>query len=128
MTDFDNNRLNKIFIGVPLMLALLVEIFFPYMHTIDYNAWYTPPLRFNVVLFLLSMIMLGFTMYEARRIKDNYLFAYVCILVPLHIGIAYFIFNNNIITITLLLFALLFASFCHNEIFLSPLVSEDDPT
>ena len=119
---------NKIFIGVPFLCALLVEIIYPFLHTIDRNVWYSPPLRFNIILFLASMILLGFTMYEARRINDNYLFAYATVLIPLHIGVSICIFKWNKIAITLLLLALLFASFCHNEIFLSELVEDGDAT
>ena len=52
--------LNKIFIGGPVFLAILLEVFVPYFHTIECKkVWYSPPLRLNITLYLLSMILLG---------------------------------------------------------------------
>ena len=119
--------LNKIFIGAPAFLAILVEVVSPYLHTITSDkVWYNPPLRLNITLFFASLIFLGFALYESRKINNNELFSYCVVLTFLTIGIVYFIFDNNKITIGLLLLALAFASFSHNTVFLSDLVNDDN--
>ena len=119
--------LNKIFIGGPVFLAILLEVFVPYFHTIECKkVWYSPPLRLNITLYLLSMILLGFALYEAREANNNEIFSYCVILTFLTIAIAYYIFRNNKLTIVLLLLALAFTSFTHNTIFLSTFVDNNN--
>lgn len=122
-----SSDLNKIYIAAPIFLAIVLEVISPYLHTIVCKkVWYSPPLRLNITLFLASMILLGFTMYEAREFGNDQIFSYCIVLTFLTIAVAYYIFINNKLTIGLLILSLVFASFAHNTIFLSPFVDDDN--
>jgi len=122
--------LNKIFIAGPIFLAFLLEIFVPYLHTLECNkVWYSPPLKLNIILYLASMILLGFLLYETSEISNNknsQIFSYCVLLTLLTIASVYYIFRNNKLTIVLLLLAVAFSAFTHNTIFLSHLVDDDN--
>lgn len=117
---------NRIYIGIPVIAAILVEIFYPYLHTIDCDVWFSPPIKINIILFLASMILLGFTLYRAVEIEDNYLISYCVLMSISQIVIAITIFDNNKLSIGFLLLSIILASVTHNTIFLSPIVEENN--
>lgn len=110
---------NKVYIGIPLIISSVVELFFPYLKTLRCDKiWFAPSLFFCVALFIASNVLLGFTLYEASEIDDNILYAFTFVCVFLNVAWAYFIFAHRKYAILTLFLNLMFAYFCYNSIFL----------
>jgi hypothetical protein len=117
---------NKVYIGIPIMIALIVEFFVPYFKTlyID-NVYLSPPYFINAIMYVAKYILLGFLLYESRNINNDKIFINAWILVIINLLWGYYINRNNKYAIIFLFFSLLVGYFVYNEIFLTILVDDD---
>jgi len=115
---------NKIYIYIPILLALSFELFFPYFNNFCINGVFlSPPYYFHCLMFVAKYILLGFVLYESREINNDDIYFSAWILVFLNLLWGYYINRNNKYAIIILFMSILFGYIVYNEIFLSSLTN-----
>ncbi len=115
---------NKIYIYLPILIALLMELIVPYFRTLHVEeVFLSPPRIFNIMMFLASYILFGYILYESREIGNDDIFIFTWIAIVLNLIWGYFINRSNRYTVLFLFLSLLFGYFIYNEIFLSSLTN-----
>lgn len=107
---------------IPICIAIVIEYFVPYFKTLKLeNINLSPPYIFHSLMFIGKYILLGFVLYESRKINNDDIFIFSWISVVLNLLWSYFINRNNKYAIIFLFISMLFGYFIYNEIFLSSL-------
>ena len=118
---------NKGYIGIPIGIALFIEILYPYMKYINCrDVWFSPPTFFCILMFVGSFILFGVTLYKSRDIGNNDIYGFTFTLVALNILWALSFRGKQKYTIALLFLSLLFGYFTYNEVFLSSLTDNEN--
>ena len=110
---------------IPICIALLVEFFLPFFKTLRLEKInLSSPYFFHSLMFLAKYILLGFVLYESRKIDNDDIFIFAWFSVFLNLVWSYYINRNNKYAIIFLFISLLFGYFIYNEIFLSSLTDD----
>ena len=116
------------YIYMPVLIVLFLQIFFPYMQNfICIDLWLAPHHFFCILMFLLSYILFGISLWKSEDIKNNKIYAFSWVLVITNFVWIYYFETNKKITLIFLFLSLLFGYFTYNSLFLSDL-SEDEQT
>ena len=111
---------------IPVVIAFSIQLFIPYFKTLQLDEVYlSPSYYFNSLLFIAKYILLGFILYESRRIDNDDIFIFAWISIFLNLVWSYYLNRNNKYAIIFMFLSMLFGYFIYNEVFLSSLTDNN---
>lgn len=118
---------NRGYIPIPLAIAIFVQLFVPYFKSLHVkDIFLSPSYLFHTAVFVSKYILLGFLLYESRRINNDDIFIFTWIAVAINLIWSYYINRNNKYAVIFLFASLLAGYLIYNEIFLSRLTDNED--
>jgi hypothetical protein len=118
---------NDIYIGLPLIITFGLEIIFPFLFSLGCpGVWFAPPKYFCALVYLAICVLIGFTLKDADRIKNNDIFVFTWVLLAFNILWPMALKRHYNVTLVLLFLTLLVAYYVYNEIFLSKLTEGEN--
>ena len=116
-----------IYIGIPLIITLGLDLFFPFVFSITCpDVWFAPPSIFCALVYIAIAILLGFTLRDAERIKNNDIYAFAWALIVFNLLWPMALKRYNKFSLVLLFITLLCAYYVYNEVFLSSLTDNEN--
>ena len=91
------------------------------------DLWLAPHHFFCILMFLLSYILFGVSLWKSDKINNDKIYAFSWVLVITNFIWIYYFQTNKKITLIFLFLSLLFGYFTYNSLFLSTL-SENEET
>lgn len=115
------------YVPIPLSIALVIQYFIPYFKSLYIeDNFLSLHYLFNTVMFISKYLLLGFLLYESRKIDHTKIFVFSWLAVFFNLVWSYYINRNNRYAIIFLFISLLIGYFIYNEIFLSSLTRNED--
>lgn len=118
---------NDYYIALPLVFAVSMEIFFPFIFSITCpEVWFAPPVLFCALVYFGICVLLGYTLKEADDINNNDIYSFTWALVVVNLLWPLTMKRYNKYSLILLFTTLLIAYYVYNEIFLSKLTAGEN--
>ena len=112
---------------IPVLIVLFLQIIFPYMHNfICIDLWIAPHHLFCTIMFLLSYVLFGVSLWKADKINNDKIYAFSWVLIVTNFVWIYYFRKNKEITLIFLFLSLLFGYFTYNSLFLSSLSNDEE--
>ncbi len=116
-----------IYIALPLIITLGADLIYPFIFALTCpDIWFSPPPYFCALVYLAICVLLGYTLKEADKIKNNDIFIFTWVLVFFNFLWAIFMRKSIHYTLILLFITLLCAYYVYNEVFLSKLTENEN--
>lgn len=115
------------YVYMPVLIVLFLQLFFPYMQNfVCIDLWLAPHHFFCIIMFLLSYILFGVSLWKADDIDNDKIFAFSWVLVITNFLWIYYFKRNKELTLIFLFLSLLFGYFTYNSLFLSTLSNNEE--
>ena len=116
-----------IYIALPLIITLGADLIYPFIFALACpDIWFSPPPYFCALVYLAICVLLGYTLKEADKIKNNDIFTFTWVLIFFNFLWAIFMRKISQYTLILLFITLLCAYYVYNEVFLSKLTENEN--
>jgi len=116
-----------IYIALPLIITLGADLIYPFIFALACpDIWFSPPPYFCALVYLAICVLLGYTLKEADKIKNNDIFIFTWVLIFFNFLWAIFMRKSSHYTLILLFITLLCAYYVYNEVFLSKLTENEN--